>query len=244
MFRFGKRKKNPTLTVEVEILSETVFPTFVVINFDLGGEKVSRDIPFANKSDLVTYLNWVKEQAGLGIMETLTIDEEALDRAIKKVQDSKLPDDPFSFTSPFFATGSASAYEEREPQPISVRQCESDRNDSWKHAYLYSTYGDKLRNTQFSSLASGRGLIDKLAAAGIISKEEDAELRVQLEKLDLPESEQEEGECDRQQQRFAELCSEDRREDFADSIRSSSEQNSPFIGGFMMVITTSDGDIL
>lgn len=243
MFRFGKRKKNPTLTVEVEILSETVFPTFVVINFDLGGEKVSRDIPFANKSDLVTYLNWVKEQAGLGIMETLTIDEEALDRAIKKVQDSKLPDDPFSFTSPFFATGSASAYEEREPQPISVRQCESDRNDSWKHAYLYSTYGDKLRNTQFSSLASGRGLIDKLAAAGIISKEEDAELRVQLEKLDLPESEQEEGECDRQQQRFAELCSEDRREDFADSIRSSSEQDSPFIGGFMMIITSSEGDI-
>ncbi len=243
MFRFGKRKKNPTLTVEVEILSETVFPTFAVINFDLGGDKVSRDIPFANKSNLLAYLNWIKEQNGLDILKAITIDTESVDRAIKKVQDSKLPDDPFSFTSPFFATGSASAYEEREPQPISVRQCESDRNDSWKHAYLYNAYGDKLRNTQFSSLVSGRGLLDKLATAGLISKEEDAELRVQLEKLDLPESEQEEGECDRQQQRFAELCSEDQREDFADSIRSSSEQGSPFIGGFTIVITSSEDNI-
>jgi hypothetical protein len=243
MFRFGKRKKNPTLKVEVEILSETVFPTFAVINFDLGGNRVSRDIPFANKSNLIDYLNWVKEQASLDVVQTMTIDTESVDRAVKKVQDSKLPEDPFSFASLFSGIGSASANEEREPQPISVRQCESDRNETWKHAYLYSTYGDKLRNTQFSSLASGRGLLDKLAAAGLISKEEDEQLRVQLEKLDLPESEQGEGEFARQQQRFTELCSEDQREDFAESIRSSEEDSSPFIGGFMMVITTSEGDI-
>ncbi len=241
MFRFGKRKKNPTLIVEVEILSETVFPTFAVINFDLGGNTTSRDIPFANKANLVTYLNWLKEQAGLDILQTVTIDLESVDRAIKKVQDSKLPEDRLSFVPPFFATGSASADEQRQ-QPLSLRQCESQQNETWKHAYLYNAYGDKLRNTQFSSLASGRGLLDKLAAAGLISKEEDVELRSQLQKLDLPESGQEEGEYDKQQQRFTELCSEDQREDFAESIRSS-EQSSPFVGGFMIVVTSSDSDI-